>query len=72
MNLTTEELFELVEMYDSKALEFEAKFKDNTELNYSELYDYNASNMIVLLSLIKVNQITVDEMLEKCLNSLHK
>lgn len=72
MKLTTEELIELVEIYNSKAFEFEAKFKDNTDLNSSELYDYNASNIIVLLSLIKLNQIMVDEMSEKCLNSLHK
>lgn len=68
MNLTAEELIKLVEEYDSKNLEFE----DNTMVDYSELEEYNAGNIIVLLCLIKLNTITIDEMLEKCLDNLHK
>lgn len=72
MNLTTEELIKLVEEYDSKNLEFEDNIRDNTTVEYSELEDYNAGNIIVLLCLIKLNQITMDEMLKKCLDDLHK
>lgn len=72
MKLTNEELIKLVEEYDSKAAEFEDKIRDNTPFKYSELTDYNAGNVIVLLSLIKMKQITIDEMLEQCLNQLHK
>lgn len=72
MNLTTEELIKLVEEYDSKNLEFEDNIRDNTMVDYSELEDYNAGNIIVLLCLIKLNAITIDEMLEKCLDNLHK
>lgn len=72
MNLTTEELIRLVEEYDSKNLEFEDNIRDNTTVDYSELEYYNAGNIIVLLCLIKLNQITMDEMLELCLDDLHK
>lgn len=72
MNLTAEELIKLVEEYDSKNLEFEDNIRDNTMVDYSELEEYNAGNIIVLLCLIKLNTITIDEMLEKCLDNLHK
>lgn len=72
MNLTTEELIELVEEHDSKNLEFEDNIRDNTTVDYNELEDYNASNIIVLLCLLKLKEINIDEMLEACLNRLHK
>lgn len=72
MKLTNEELIKLVEEYDSNAIEFEDKIRDTTQIKFSELEEYNAGNVIVLLSLIKMNQITIDEMLEQCLNQLHK
>ena len=72
MNLTTEELIKLVEEYDLKARSFEDKIKDNTTIEYRELEEYNAGNVIMLLCLIKLKQITIDEMLEGCLNQLHK
>lgn len=72
MNLTTEELIELVEEHDSKNLEFEDNIRDNTTVDYNELEDYNASNIIVLLCLLKLKEINIDEMLEACLNQLHK
>lgn len=72
MNLTTGELIRLVEEHDSKAAEFEKNIVKYTGLDYSNMNEYNTSSIIVLLSSMKINQITVDEMLEKCLNQLHK
>ena len=72
MKLTSEELIKLAEEYDSKNLEFEDNIRDNTTLEYRELKDYNARNIIVLLCLLKLKEITIDEMLEACLNRLHK
>nr|DAE25886.1 MAG TPA: hypothetical protein [Siphoviridae sp. ctu8P6] len=72
MNLTTEELIKLVEEHDSKAVEFEENIVRYTGLNHSELEEYNTSSIIVLLGLIKLNQATVDEILESCVNNLHK
>ena len=72
MKLTNEELIKLVEEYDSKAIEFEDKIRNNTTVKYSELEEYNARNAISLLSLIKMNQITIEEMLEQCVNQLYK
>ena len=72
MKLTSEELIELVEEYDSKNLEFEDNIRDNTTVEYRELEDYNERNMIILICLLKLKEITIDEMLEACLNHLHK
>lgn len=72
MKLTTEELIKLVEEHDSKAVEFEENIVRYTGLEYSELEEYNTSTMIVLLGLIKLNQATVDEILESCVKNLHK
>lgn len=72
MNLTTEELIKLVKEHDLKAVEFEENIVKYTGLDYSNMNEYNTSSIIVLLSSMKINQITVDEMLEKCLNQLHK
>lgn len=72
MKLTTEELIKLVEEHDSKAMEFEKNIVRYTGLNHSELDEYNTSSLIVLLGLIKLKQTTVDEMLEYCVNNLHK
>ena len=72
MNLTTEELIKLVEEHDSKAVEFEENIVRYTGLNHSELDEYNTSSIIVLLGLIKLNQATVDEILESCVKNLHK
>lgn len=72
MKLTSEELIKLVEEYDSKNLEFEDNIRDNTTVEYRELEDYNTGNIIVLLCLLKLKQITIDEILEACLDQLHK
>ena len=72
MKLTSEELIKLAEEYDSKNLEFEDNIRDNTTVEYRELEDYNARNIIVLLCLLKLKEITIDEMLEAGLNQLHK
>lgn len=72
MSLTTEELIKLVEEYDSKAVEFEKNIVRYTGLKHSELEEYNTSTMIVLVGLIKLNQATVDEILETCVKNLHK
>lgn len=72
MILTTGELIRLVEEHDSKAAEFEKNIVKYTGVDYSNMNEYNTSSIIVLLSLMKINQITVDKMLEQCLNKLHK
>lgn len=72
MNLTTGELIRLVEEHDSKAAEFEKNIVKYTGLDYSNMNEYSTSSIIVLLSSMKINQITVDKMLEQCLNQLHK
>ena len=72
MNLTTEELIKLVEDHDAKAVEFEKNIVKYKGLERSELDEYNTSSMIVLLGLLKLKQSTVDEVLESCLNHLHK
>ena len=72
MKLTSEELIKLAEEYNSKNLEFEDNIRDNTTVEYRELEDYNARNMIVLICLLKLKEITIDEMLEACLNHIHK
>lgn len=71
MNLTTEELLKLIEEHDSKAVEFEKNIFRYTGLNNSDLEEYQTSSIIVLLSLIKINETTVDEVLEKCIKNLH-
>lgn len=72
MKLTNEELIKLVETHDAKAVEFEKNIVRYTGLNRSELDEYNTSSIIVLLGLIKLKQATVDEVLEHCVNNLHK
>lgn len=72
MNLTTEELIKLVEDHDAKASCFENKIITNTEIEYSEIDEYTMSTVLVLLLSMKLNTITADEMLEKCLNNLQK
>lgn len=72
MNLTTEELIKLVEENDLKAFEFENKLRDEYGFDSDELNSYNQSSIITLLGLMKFNNLTVDEMLEKCLDDLHK
>lgn len=72
MNLTTEELITLVETHDLKAFEFENKLRDEYCVDSDDLNNYNQSSIITLLGLMKFNNLTVDEMLEKCLDDLHK
>ena len=80
MKLTSEELIKLAEEYNSKNLEFEDNIRHNTTVEYRELEDYTARNIIVLICLLKLKEITVDEMLEAWfdemleawLNQLHK
>ena len=72
MKLTSEELIKLAEEYNSKNLEFEDNIRHNTTVEYRELEDYTARNIIVLICLLKLKETTVDEMLEAWLNQLHK
>ena len=72
MSLTTTELIKLMEEHDSKAGEFERNLVRYTGVTRSELEEYNASSIIVLLGLIKLKQVTVDEILETCAKDLHK
>lgn len=72
MKLTTEELIKLVEENDLKAFEFENKLRDKYGVDSDELNSYNQSSIMTLLGLMKFNNLTVDEMLEKCLDDLHK
>lgn len=69
MNLTTEELIKLVEDHDSKAVEFEKNIVRYTGLEHSELEEYNTSSMIVLLGLLKLKEMSIDEMLETCVKT---
>lgn len=72
MNLTTEQLIELVEECDSKAMEFENNIAKYTPFGDRDVLEYTSNSLIVLLGLIKLKQTTVDEVLEGCLNNLHK
>lgn len=72
MSLTTEELIKLVEEHDSKAGEFEKNIVRYTGLKHSELDEYNTSTIIVLLGLLKLKEMSIDEMLETCVKNLHK
>ena len=72
MNLTNDELIKLVEEYDSQWLEFEEAVVNYTNIERWELENYLKNAIIVTLGSIKLNQITMDEMLEKCLDDLHK
>lgn len=72
MNLTTEELIKFIEECDSKATEFEKNIVKYTAVDDSEVLEYTYNSLIVLLGLIKLKQASVDEILEKCLNYLHK
>lgn len=72
MNLTNSELIEFLTICDLKASAFENKIINNTDIEYSEIDDYTINTVIVLLSSMKLNHITIDEMLEKSLKNLHK
>lgn len=72
MNLTTEELIKLVETHDSQCLEFEEAVVNYTNIERWELEKYLQNVILVTLGSIKLNEITIDEMLEKCLDDLHK
>ena len=72
MNLTSEELIKLVEEYDSKTIEFEKNIVRYTGLERSDLEEYQTGAILVLVALMKLKQVTIDEMLEECLKNLHK
>lgn len=72
MSLTTEELLKLIKECDSKAMDFEKNIVRYTGLDHSDLEEYMTSSIILLLCLIKIKETTVDELLEKYLNNLHK
>lgn len=72
MNLTSEELIKLVEEYDSKTMEFEKNIVRYTGLERSDLEEYQTGAILVLVALMKLKQVTIDEMLEECLKNLHK
>lgn len=72
MKLTSEELIKLAEEYNSKNVEFEDNIRHNKTIEYRELEDYTERNIIVLICLLKLKEITVDEILEECLKNLHK
>lgn len=72
MNLTTEELITFLEKHDLNVSELENKLCDEYFVDSEELYQYTQSSFITLLGLMKFNNLTVEEMLEKCLDNLHK
>ena len=72
MNLTSEELIKLVEYHDSKTMEFEKNIVRYTGLERSDLEEYQTGAILVLVALMKLKQVTIDEMLEECLKNLHK
>lgn len=72
MNLTTEELITWLEKHDLNVGELENKLCDEYFVDSEELYQYTQSSFITLLGLMKFNNLTVEEMLEKCLDNLHK
>ena len=72
MNLTSEELIKLAEEYDSKTMEFEKNIVRYTGLERSDLEEYQTGAILVLVALMKLKQVTIDEMLEECLKNLHK
>ena len=72
MNLTSEELIKLVEAYDSKTMEFEKNIVRYTGLERSDLKEYQTGAILVLVALMKLKQVTIDEMIEECLKNLPK
>lgn len=72
MNLTLDQLITLVEEYDSKCVAFESYIANYSNIDPRELEEYNKNSIIVLLGLMKLEQLTAAEMLEKCLTNLHK
>ena len=43
-----------------------------TGLERSDLEEYQTDAILVLVALMKLKQVTIDEMLEECLKNLHK
>ena len=43
-----------------------------TGLERSDLEEYQTGAILVLVALMKLKQVTIDEMLEECLKNLHK
>lgn len=72
MKLTTEELLEVLETHDVKAFEFENRLRNESDITLDELHHYYKTIFITLLGQMKLNNLTVDEMLEECLDNLHK
>lgn len=65
MNLTTNEILELTEKHDSIATDFEQTLVKKSNISFEELVSYHNSSCIVLLGLMKISNLTIDEMLEK-------
>lgn len=72
MNLTTNEIVELTEKHDSIATEFEQGLVEKSNISFEDLVSYHNSSIIVLLGLMKLNNLTIDEMLDSCIKDLHK
>lgn len=72
MKLTSEELITWLEKHELNAGELENKLCDEYFVDSEELYQYTQSSFITLLGLMMFNNLTVEEMLEKCLDNLHK
>lgn len=72
MKLTTNEILELTEKHDSIATEFEQALVEKNNVSFENLVSYHNSSIIVLLGLMKLNNLTIDEMLDSCIKDLHK
>lgn len=72
MKLTTHEILELTEKHDSIATEFEQALVEKSNVSFENLVSYHNSSIIVLLGLMKLNNLTIDEMLDSCIKDLHK
>lgn len=72
MKLTTNEILELTEKHDSIATEFEQALVEKSNVSFENLVSYHNSSIIVLLGLMKLNNLTIDEMLDSCIKDLHK
>ena len=60
MKLTTNEILELTEKHDSIATEFEQALVEKSNVSFENLVSYHNSSIIVLLGLMKLNNLTID------------
>ena len=70
MNIETEELIKLLEDNDSICVDFEKALTDLYDIDREEVVRYHESSIMVLLGLMKLNNITIEEMLEQMIGGL--